>query len=1166
MAQNKDPAVRPEPSSSSGPKDTLDPAARTALGPNPAASASPEARTDSAFSPTVTGQPLRYSAPPALQPGQVLAGRYEIARFLARGGMGEVYEAKDLKLQGTVALKTIRPEVAQNMKVVGRFLREIHLARRVTHPNVCRIFDVDEHHFPAPEGASEPPAELTFLTMELLSGETLSRRIARGRLSTAEAFDIVSQIAAGLEAAHAVGIIHRDFKSGNVMLVPPTGSQSRTRVVITDFGLARVADGGETLASISETGDVVGTPAYMAPEQVEGKDVTAVADIYALGVVLYEMVTGTRPFTGGSAMSIAVKRLTVDPPSPRTLVTDLEPAWEAAILRCLERNPEDRFASALDLVRALSGERIAPAAGTVRRRRLAAGAVGILVLAGLAGWLARRPSSPGVGFAPSPAPSPARPAAGPRRSLAVLGLSNVSGRGDVAWVGTALAEMLASDLASGETLRIVPGQEVVRARTDLGLTGEDLRELAGDALLRVRRSLGADLFLFGSYTVLAGGEQPLLRIDLRVQDAASGQILASGSATGTEGQFFDLVSRASKPLREKLGVPSATAAESLQVEASLPSSRDAARSYAEGLARLRASDALGARGPLERAIAAEPKHPLPHAALANAWLALGHQAKAHEEAKLAAALSEGRPAGERLSIEALFHETANDWGKAIESYRSLVAAHPDDVEHLLRLAEAQTRRGRAREALVTVESLRKLPSPTPEDPRVDLAAALAAQSLGDASQQRVFAAQARQKGLARGMRYAVGRARLFEAGALQELGESQPAMDAAEDARQIAESVEDQAGSGKALELMALILERRGDLGGAIRLYGRALQTSRQIGDLRSVARTLHNTGGALLKQGQMARAQAVYAEALATFTQIGAKYEAAATLNDLGTRLQYAGDLAGAQKRYQEALALFGEVGQRSAQVITLTNIGEIEFTRGNLRQAQDLYQESLAQCREIGDKGWAGYNLFRLGELLAARGDLGLAREKYDEALAVLKEVGDRINAGQARLGIAALEVFGGRAVEGEAFARESEEVFRAEGAADLEALARIAVAEALLGQKKAAAAREVGSAVAALAQKSEDLRVRLLAATLAARLGAAGGGKAEAAEVVRALGANAARAGRAGFLIVALEARLAAAEIDGWGTAAGRAKVDALIREAKAKDLGWIALRAAALLPAR
>jgi len=239
------------------------------------------------------------------RPGDVLAQRFKIMRFLAQGGMGEVYEAEDLELGGRVALKTIRPEIATEPRIIQRFKREIALSRKVTHPNVCRIFDLFHHRMEWGTGE----AELSFLAMELLQGETLASKLrAVGRMTSAEALPIVEQMAAGLDAAHRAGVVHRDFKSANVVLVPAEEDGHHIegpgqRAVVTDFGLARSVDGGEGLS----TGlGMVGTSAYMAPEQVEGGEVTPAADIYALGVVLYEMVTGVRPFVGDSPLSTAV--------------------------------------------------------------------------------------------------------------------------------------------------------------------------------------------------------------------------------------------------------------------------------------------------------------------------------------------------------------------------------------------------------------------------------------------------------------------------------------------------------------------------------------------------------------------------------------------------------------------------------------------------------------------------------------------------------------------------------------------------------------------------------------------------------------------------------------------------------------------------------------------
>jgi eukaryotic-like serine/threonine-protein kinase len=281
-------------------------------------------------------------------PEQIVASRFRIVRLLGQGGMGEVYEAFDLELRETIALKTIRSDLAADVRYVEGFKREVHRSRAITHPNVCRVYDLFHQR-----GQS---GDVWFLTMELLRGETLAERLRRAhRFSTVDALPLVKQMCDALGAAHHHGVVHRDFKSGNVVLVPRPDSPD-IRVVITDFGLARPTPDSATAAtSLDVLGEAVGTPAYMAPEQVEGRAATAASDVYALGVVMYEMVTGTLPFAGDSPVSVAVRRLSEPPEAPRAHVADLDPRWELAIMRCLERDPASRFAQAAQVAAALQG-------------------------------------------------------------------------------------------------------------------------------------------------------------------------------------------------------------------------------------------------------------------------------------------------------------------------------------------------------------------------------------------------------------------------------------------------------------------------------------------------------------------------------------------------------------------------------------------------------------------------------------------------------------------------------------------------------------------------------------------------------------------------------------------------------------------------------------------
>ena len=293
-----------------------------------------------AFRERVTEPGLQHTPLTRFHPGDMLAGRYRVVRFIARGGMGEVYEAEDLMLSTRIALKTLAATVSDDQQAIQRLKLEVNLARRITHPNVCRIFDLGVHEQPGTAAGG-----ILFITMELVPGVSLGQRLRDGgALPSGAAHPIVEAMVTALSAAHRAGIIHRDFKSDNVMLAPPAIEGGPPRVVVMDFGLARASVPG--IPSISTTFDsrsLVGTLAYMAPEQVQGKPVTAQTDVYALGVVMYEMITGELPFIATSAIEAASRRLAEDPPAPSRIATDLDPRWEAVILRCLAREPEARF-------------------------------------------------------------------------------------------------------------------------------------------------------------------------------------------------------------------------------------------------------------------------------------------------------------------------------------------------------------------------------------------------------------------------------------------------------------------------------------------------------------------------------------------------------------------------------------------------------------------------------------------------------------------------------------------------------------------------------------------------------------------------------------------------------------------------------------------------------
>ena len=285
---------------------------------------------------TPSTNPLLTSSDPVgggrFAPGSIIAERYRIVALLGRGGMGEVYRAEDLKLTQVVAIKFLPTSFSQDASVLARFHSEVRVARQISHPNVCRVFDIGDA-----EGAP-------FLTMEYVDGEDLSSLVRRiGRLPQDKAAEVSRQICAGLAAAHDRGIVHRDLKPANVML------DGSGKVRITDFGLAGIA------ANIQGAEVRAGTPAYMAPEQLTGKEVTIKSDIYSLGLVMYEILTGKRAFEANTLPELIKAREEGTLTNPSTLVKDLDPLVERVILRCMEKDPAKRPNSALQVAAALPG-------------------------------------------------------------------------------------------------------------------------------------------------------------------------------------------------------------------------------------------------------------------------------------------------------------------------------------------------------------------------------------------------------------------------------------------------------------------------------------------------------------------------------------------------------------------------------------------------------------------------------------------------------------------------------------------------------------------------------------------------------------------------------------------------------------------------------------------
>ncbi len=494
---------------------------------------------------------LDFSLEPRFKPGELIAVRYEVEGFIARGGMGEVYRVFDRELGERIALKTIRPRAVDDPQALDRFRREIQLARKISHLNVCRIFDLGRH-------AVEGSEDVVFLTMELLSGISLRARLKEGPMTPAEALSVVRQLCAGLGAAHRKGIIHRDLKPSNVFLVP---EGEGTRVVIADFGLARteVKDDGEQ--TVTRTGELLGTPAYMAPEQLEGEEATAASDIYAVGLVIYELLTGARPFEGSSAFQTALNKLRETPSTPSSRVRGLHPRWDHTILRCLETEPAERFEHVEDIPAALAGQRSGGRSHDAvpwRRIGFLAAAVMLLVAIWLVGAKLANRMQQREELVPLPVAEPMVAAASDLRdSMAILGFENITGNPAASGVCDELRKLLTERFEAGAQLLVVPAEKARSTRTELAIGR--LSTLGPESLAGLQESLGVDLVVLGSCAVFS--DEGTIRLDARVQNIKAGEIIIVPSVHGPVNDLETVADDAAAAIRLKLGFAASGAAD-----------------------------------------------------------------------------------------------------------------------------------------------------------------------------------------------------------------------------------------------------------------------------------------------------------------------------------------------------------------------------------------------------------------------------------------------------------------------------------------------------------------------------------------------------------------------------------------------------------------------------
>ncbi|HEX5719465.1 MAG TPA: FlgO family outer membrane protein, partial [Thermoanaerobaculia bacterium] len=466
----------------------------------------------------------------------------------------------------------------------------------------------------------------------------------------------------------------------------------------------------------------------------------------------------------------------------------------------------------------------------------------VLALSWSLPWLTRDPLAPSRNL---------ERVAPPRRpSVAVLGFRDLSRGADTRWIGTALAEMLTTELDAGDDVRMISRKEIDRARQFVDI--EESGGLAGDSLSRIRSIVGADRVVVGTYLSLPGENGRRIRVDLRVLRASDGDVVASLAETGAESELFDLVTRAGARLRQTLGYDAPTPERTRSARALQPADPEALRLYSLGLDRLRSYDGPRALDVLQQAAQADPRSPVIRSALSRALEMLGQDVRAREEAQKAVELASGAPREERLGMEARLQALNQQWVRASEIYRSLWTFYPDDLEYGLQLATALVRAGRGSEAMETVVALHGLPEPVREDPRIDLLEAEIAGRLADRATEMRAATVAVAKGQRSGEHLLVARALLSQGNSLRARGEIEPAIAAFREALRLAEADGHPFVLGMTLANLGAALQARGDLAEAEKAHRDALAIAERLGSSVGMAAQLQLLGRLHLQRGEL--------------------------------------------------------------------------------------------------------------------------------------------------------------------------------------------------------------------------------------------------------------------------------------------------------------------------
>jgi len=917
------------------------------------------------------------SATDVLQEHSLLGQRYEILALLGQGGMGAVYKAKDREVNQIVALKIIRPNLANNPALIGRFKQELILARQVTHRNVIRIYDLAEA-----DGVK-------FITMEYVEGRDLRSIIwEKKKVAPEEAAEIMRQVCRALEAAHGVGVIHRDLKPQNIM------RDASGRVLVMDFGLARTVEG----VGMTQTGAMVGTLEYMSPEQALGKPLDHRSDLFAVGLISYELLTGKMPYRAESALASLVRRTHEPAPVASKEDSSIPQALSAMVSRCLERDPNLRYQHASEIAADLDaweGKDVAlrPSFATARaeeieRRstfwsrnlsqplrgsRLAiVGSILAVIVLAIAGVLFRHQL-----FTPTAKQGPATPVV----SLAILPFHNASGDARLDWLGPSLEEMLTTDVGQSSRLRNLAPDRIHQVLLDLRIPTDTSFDEA--ALRRLADSSGSDNLVWGEYAKV----KDQIRIDATLLDLKHGRRIPFKVDSVSEKEIVGAIDRMAGAVRQNLSVPRDVLTE-LEASSFRPSSKSIAalREYIHGVQLLREGRNLDALKDLQISSKEDPEFALAFSRMADAYSRLGYDNDAVQSSRKAVELSENLPWPEKYLIAASHFHIAKDNPKAVEAYQTLAKASPDNPEIQSALGNIYESSGdfaRARELY------QKLLAANPNDVTSLLAMGRVEILSGNP--------QASLDPLNRGLSLAVQMDNQEQKGTiLHVLGAAYSYLNKPDDALQnyvqaleIRRRLGQKKGIADGLNMIAGTYDGLGKSDLAFKNYNDALQIYREIGDQQDIGNVLANLGQYYDDRGKYDEALKFFKEALQIHRELRNQNNEAIALNNIGNTYLFKGDYNDARIYFEQALQLREKINVPSDIASTLHNLAEVSTKLGQYEQALSQYMRALELYRNAGDKNGTAVEAYSIGTIFEYQGRYGSAESSKKQALQDFRDV---------------------------------------------------------------------------------------------------------------------------------------------------------------------------------